>query len=102
MHTHIAEPGARELDMPLLFKRFELPDERRDFELGKFELVVLGEMTIGRATYQPGWKWSKHVGPGLGLSRCSGEHVGLVLRPPRLPPTDVPTGSSAPTGRSSK
>jgi hypothetical protein len=36
-------------------------------------------MTIGRATYEPGWKWSVHVGPGVGASRCNVEHVGLVL-----------------------
>src|SRR5262245_54747244 len=46
---------------------------------GKFEIVRLGGMTIGRATYEPGWKWSEHVGPGVGASRCSVEHVGLVL-----------------------
>jgi hypothetical protein len=79
MHAHIADRGARGLDPPLLFKRFEAPDERRDFELGKFELVDLGGVTIGRATYQPGWKWSKHVGPGLGLAHCCVEHAGLVL-----------------------
>ena len=33
---------------------------------GRFELVHLGGMTIGRATYQPGWKWSEHVGAALG------------------------------------
>ena len=36
-------------------------------------------MTIGRATYEPGWKWSEHVGPGVGAARCAVEHVGLVL-----------------------
>ena len=36
-------------------------------------------MTIGRATYEPGWKWSLHVGPSLGASRCNVEHVGMVL-----------------------
>jgi quercetin dioxygenase-like cupin family protein len=46
---------------------------------GRFELVTLGGMTIGRATYEPGWRWSEHVGPGVGSSRCSVEHVGLVL-----------------------
>jgi hypothetical protein len=68
------EPGTR-----ALLKRFETPDETRDFTLGRFELVRLGPLTVGRATYQPGWKWSAHVGPGLGLARCSIEHVGLVL-----------------------
>jgi len=62
-----------------ILKSFETPDETRALEHGKFELVHLGGMTLGRATYQPGWKWSTHVGPGLGLSRCSVEHVGLVL-----------------------
>jgi hypothetical protein len=38
-----------------------------------------GGVTIGRATYQPGWKWSVHVGPGVGAERCAVEHVGLVL-----------------------
>jgi hypothetical protein len=46
---------------------------------GKFELVRIGGMTIGRATYEPGWKWSLHVGPSVGASRCNVEHVGLVL-----------------------
>jgi hypothetical protein len=62
-----------------VLKRFEAPDEIRQMVKGKFELVHLGGMTIGRATYEPGWKWSEHVGPGVGASRCTVEHVGLVL-----------------------
>lgn len=62
-----------------ILKRFDSPDEVRTFEKGKFEVVRLGGMTIGRATYQPGWKWSLHVGPTVGASRCNVEHVGLVL-----------------------
>lgn len=67
------------MDVGVILKRFETPDETRHLELGKFELVHLGGLTIGRATYQPGWKWSPHVGQALGLARCSVEHVGLVL-----------------------
>jgi len=63
----------------LVLKRFEQPDEIREFELGKFELVTLGGMTIGRATYQPGWKWSVHVGASAGAASCHVEHVGMVL-----------------------
>ncbi len=63
----------------VILKRFEHPDEVRNFELGRFELVTLGGMTIGRATYQPGWRWSTHVGPTVGAPHCSVEHVGLVL-----------------------
>lgn len=40
-----------------VLKRFEEADEVRTFEKGKFELVRIGGMTIGRATYEPGWKF---------------------------------------------
>jgi quercetin dioxygenase-like cupin family protein len=49
------------------------------FEKGKFELVRIAGLTIGRATYEPGWKWSVHVGSGLGQKSCAVEHVGIVL-----------------------
>jgi quercetin dioxygenase-like cupin family protein len=65
--------------LEVVLKCFESPDETRTFEKGKFELVRLGGMTIGRATYQPGWRWSTHVGPSVGALRCNVEHVGLVL-----------------------
>ena len=63
----------------VILKRFETPDEVRQMIKGRFELVHLGGMTIGRATYEPGWKWSEHVGPSVGATRCNVEHVGLVL-----------------------
>lgn len=60
-------------------KRFESPDEIREFPKGKFEIVHLGGMTIGRATYQPGWKWSEDVGKAMGRSFCTVEHLGMVV-----------------------
>jgi quercetin dioxygenase-like cupin family protein len=63
----------------ILLKRFEKPDEIRMFERGKYEVVSIGQVTVGRATYQPGWKWSLHVGPLTGAAWCEVEHVGLVL-----------------------
>jgi len=66
-------------DLDVILKRFEEPDEKRTMIKGIFELVHLGGMTIGRATYEPGWRWSEHVGRRLGQDRCSVEHVGLVL-----------------------
>ena len=47
---------------------------------GRFEIVYIGGLAIGRATYEPGWKWSVDVGPTVGAERCSVEHVGLVLQ----------------------
>jgi quercetin dioxygenase-like cupin family protein len=67
------------MDVDVVLKRFESPDEVREMVKGRFELVTLGGVTIGRATYEPGWRWSDHVGPGVGAERCSVEHVGLVL-----------------------
>jgi quercetin dioxygenase-like cupin family protein len=65
--------------MDVILKRFETPDETRAMVKGKFEIVRLGGLTIGRATYEPGWKWSIHVGPGGGADRCHIEHVGMVI-----------------------
>jgi len=42
------------VDVGVVLKRFETPDETRDLELGKFEIVRIGGVIIGRATYQPG------------------------------------------------
>jgi quercetin dioxygenase-like cupin family protein len=67
------------MDVEVILKRFETPDETRVLKKGKFEIVRLGGLIIGRATYEPGWKWSAHVGPGVGASRCNVEHVGMVL-----------------------
>jgi quercetin dioxygenase-like cupin family protein len=63
----------------VILRRFESPDETRVMEKGKFEIVNIGGLSIGRATYEPGWRWSEHVGPGVGAKRCTVAHVGLVV-----------------------
>jgi len=63
----------------VILKRFENPDEVRTFEKGRFEVVRIGGLTIGRAVYEPGWKWSEHVRSLAGTNLCEVEHVGLVL-----------------------
>ncbi len=62
-----------------ILKRFDKPDEVRTFEKGKYEIVKLGDSTFGRATYQPGWRWSTHVKPLAGTESCDVDHLGLVL-----------------------
>ncbi len=66
-------------DVNVILRRFEQPDEVRELVKGRFEIIRIGGVTIGRATYEPGWKWSEHVGPPLGATRCEVEHVGLVV-----------------------
>jgi quercetin dioxygenase-like cupin family protein len=63
----------------VILRRFESPDDTRIMEKGKFELVHIGGLTVGRATYEPGWRWSEHVGPTVGAKRCAVAHVGLVV-----------------------
>ena len=63
----------------LLVKRFETPDEVRRFEKGSLEVIHIGTMTLARATYEPGWKWSEHVRPISGTRSCEVDHIGLVL-----------------------
>ncbi len=63
----------------VILKQFDNPDEVMHFDKGKFETVTLGGLTIGRATYQPGWKWSEDVGRAIGEKFCTVEHVGMVV-----------------------
>ncbi len=63
----------------VILKRFEAPDETRIFDKGKFEIVKIGGLTIGRASYEPGWKWSEDVIPLAATPLCEVEHVGMVV-----------------------
>jgi hypothetical protein len=63
----------------LIVKRFDQPDETRNFPKGRFDLVHVAGISIGRATYEPGWKWSVDIGTAAGLSYCTTEHVGTVV-----------------------
>ena len=65
--------------MKISVRRFDKPDEEIHFEKGSFDKVTLGGVTIGRARYEPGWKWSAHVGALAGTKSCEVEHVGMVL-----------------------
>jgi hypothetical protein len=72
-------PGIIEGMDSSILRRFEDPDEVRVFEKGRFEIVHIGGLTVGRASYEPGWKWSEHVAPIAGSALCGVEHVGLVV-----------------------
>ena len=65
--------------MDLKLVNLDSPDETREFEKGRFETYSVGPMTLGRATYEPGWKWSEHVGMAAGETSCQVEHVGFVV-----------------------
>ncbi len=59
--------------------RFDANAEVREFEKGQFEVLQIGGETLGRASYEPGWRWSTHVGAAAGSALCDVEHVGMVV-----------------------
>ena len=63
----------------LIVKRFEKPDKIINFNHRKFEIVKMKSMTIGKATYEPGWKWSIDANPLAGTKFCEVEHLGMVM-----------------------
>jgi class 3 adenylate cyclase/quercetin dioxygenase-like cupin family protein len=65
--------------MQLRRKRFEHPDEVRRVEKAHIELVELGELAVGRAVFEPGWRWSEHVKPIVGTESCQVHHIGYVV-----------------------
>ena len=56
-------------------KTLSTPDETRSFEKGRLELVTLGGVTFGRATLQPGWKWSTCIKPIVNTESCQAPHL---------------------------
>jgi hypothetical protein len=55
------------------------PDETRTFDKGKVELVTIGGVTFGRATFQPGWKWSTCVKPVMKTKTCEAPHLNYHI-----------------------
>jgi hypothetical protein len=55
-------------------KSLNKPDEVRTFDKGKLELINLDGRTVGRATLQPGWRWSQSVKPLANTKSCEAPH----------------------------
>src|SRR5918912_939085 len=60
-------------------KNVGTPEETRPFDKGKIEVVKLPTATIGRGTFEPGWKWSECVKPIAQTESCQAEHTGYCL-----------------------
>jgi len=55
-------------------RSFNKPDEVRTFPKGKLELITVRGVTIGRGTFEPGWKWSESVKPLVNTKSCEAPH----------------------------
>ena len=61
-------------------KNLDRPDETRKFTAhGYLEMVALSGFTLGRATFEPGWRWSNDVKPIAGTDLCQARHTGYVI-----------------------
>ncbi len=56
-------------------KNMLMPDEIREFDKGKVELVTIGDITLARITLYPGWKWSTCVKPLANTKSCEVPHL---------------------------
>ena len=56
-------------------KNIASPDETRIFPRGKIELVTIGGVTFGKATLEPGWKWSESLRPIVKTASCLAPHT---------------------------
>lgn len=55
-------------------KSFGKPDEVREFPKGRLELLNIGGVHIGRAIFEPGWRWSTSVQPLVNTRSCEAPH----------------------------
>jgi hypothetical protein len=56
-------------------KTLSSPDDVRNFDKGKLELATIGGITFGRASFEPGWRWSESVKPIVKTEYCEAPHV---------------------------
>lgn len=64
----------------MFVRKFDTPDERRPFmDKGHLDVLKVGEGMVGRAVFEPGWKWSEHVKPIAGTDSCESAHATYVV-----------------------
>jgi hypothetical protein len=58
----------------------DTPQETRPFQAhGHMDVVTLGDFTLGKGTFEPGWRWSEDVKPIAGTDSCQTRHTGIML-----------------------
>jgi len=61
------------------YRDFAQPDEVRQFDKGRMEVLHLAAGTVGRMVLEPGWRWSQHVKPVAGTELCETAHFGYQV-----------------------
>jgi uncharacterized cupin superfamily protein len=61
-------------------QNIDSPHETRPFHAhGHMDVVTLGDFTLGKGTFEPGWRWSEDVKPIAGTASCEVLHTGICL-----------------------
>jgi hypothetical protein len=68
--------------MTIVRRSFDEADETRPFADGKgrLDLIQAEGGPVGRAVFEPGWRWSEHIKPLAGTDSCQSAHTGYVVR----------------------
>jgi mannose-6-phosphate isomerase-like protein (cupin superfamily) len=65
---------------PLEKKRFSKPDETIKHAKSRYDAIKMGNLTLVRMTYAPGWRWSKDIKPVAKTDSCMKHHFGYCLQ----------------------
>ena len=55
------------------------PDEIVTFENGRVDIAKVGDTTIGRGYFEPGWSWEKSIKPIANTDSCQLPHTHYVI-----------------------
>jgi mannose-6-phosphate isomerase-like protein (cupin superfamily) len=65
--------------MTFQWRNLDNPDETRKFNHGEMGVVTVAGAVVGRAVFQPGWRWSEDVKPIAGTESCEAAHTGYII-----------------------
>jgi quercetin dioxygenase-like cupin family protein len=60
-------------------KSHSSPDEVRTPDKSRVEIVRLEGFSLGRFTFEPGWRWSQCIKPVVKTEACQLSHVGYAI-----------------------
>lgn len=60
-------------------KNFEAPDKTQNPPNSKIDTINMGDKTVLRYTFLPGWRWSKDSKPIVGTKSCQVHHFGVFV-----------------------
>ena len=60
-------------------KSFNAPDGTHALPKARLEIVSFGDMSVARATLEPGWTWSEHIKPIAGTESAEETHFSYII-----------------------